>query len=114
MSVKDCWRPKRAGPPSDRDSVTRQTLQAGIWLIVRYGMVWHGTVGSEQFAPCTWGDSVGLAVRLLCPALPGPAASLLAISDVTVVHLLAQSWKETNACQNAAKPCTKDKTEFFN
>ena len=30
MSAKDCWRPKRPGPATDRDSVTRQTLRAGI------------------------------------------------------------------------------------
>ena len=29
MSVADTWRPKRPGPASDRDSVTRQTLRAG-------------------------------------------------------------------------------------
>ena len=30
MSVTDAWRPKRPGPASDRDSVTRQTLRAGM------------------------------------------------------------------------------------
>ena len=30
MSVKDCWQPKHPGPASDRDSVTRQTLRAGM------------------------------------------------------------------------------------
>ena len=30
MPVTDTWRPKRPGPASDRDSVTRQTLRAGI------------------------------------------------------------------------------------
>ena len=30
MSVTDTWPPKRPGPASDRDNVTRQTLQAGI------------------------------------------------------------------------------------
>ena len=30
MSVTDAWRPKRPGPASDRDNVTRQTLQAGM------------------------------------------------------------------------------------
>ena len=30
MSVTDAWRPKRPGPASDRDNVTRQTLRAGI------------------------------------------------------------------------------------
>ena len=30
MSVTDDWRPKRPGPASDRDTVTRQTLRAGI------------------------------------------------------------------------------------
>ena len=30
MSVTDTWQPKRPGPASDRDSVTRQTLRAGI------------------------------------------------------------------------------------
>ena len=30
MSVTDTWRPKRPGPASDRDNVTRQTLRAGI------------------------------------------------------------------------------------
>ena len=29
-SVTDTWRPKRPGPASDRDNVTRQTLRAGI------------------------------------------------------------------------------------
>ena len=29
-SAEDGWRPKRPGPASDRDSVTRQTLRAGI------------------------------------------------------------------------------------
>ena len=28
MSVEDCWRPKRPGPASDKDTVTRQTLRA--------------------------------------------------------------------------------------
>ena len=30
MSVTDVWPPKRPGPASDRDNVTRQTLRAGI------------------------------------------------------------------------------------
>ena len=30
MSVTDTWRPKRPGPASDRDNVTRQTLRADI------------------------------------------------------------------------------------
>ena len=30
MSVTDTWRPKRPGPASDWDSVTRQTLRAGM------------------------------------------------------------------------------------
>ena len=30
MSATDTWPPKRPGPASDRDSITRQTLQAGI------------------------------------------------------------------------------------
>ena len=30
MSVKNSWPPKRPGPASDRDSVTRQTPRAGI------------------------------------------------------------------------------------
>ena len=30
MCVTDTWRPKRPGPASDRDNVTRQTLRAGI------------------------------------------------------------------------------------
>ena len=30
MSVTDTWRPKRPGPASDGDSVTRQTLRAGM------------------------------------------------------------------------------------
>ena len=29
--VKDSWPPKRPGPASDRDNVTRQTLRAGIY-----------------------------------------------------------------------------------
>ena len=30
MSMTDTWQPKRPGPASDRDNVTRQTLRAGI------------------------------------------------------------------------------------
>ena len=33
--IEDCWRPKRPGPASDGDSVTRQTLRAGILSTMR-------------------------------------------------------------------------------
>ena len=34
MSVTDTWRPKRPGPASDRDNVTRQTLRWEIIVII--------------------------------------------------------------------------------
>ena len=56
MSVTDTWRPKRPGPASDRDNVTRQTLRAGIHAPPPEkpyvsNVVWYGMVEVCEGAP---------------------------------------------------------------
>ena len=53
MSVTDTWPPKRQGPASDRDNVSRQTLRAGMRAPPPekpyVSMVWYGSKAGRPF-----------------------------------------------------------------